>query len=158
MEGQYLWWIFAARRCLRPVFSTISEGRGERIVGIGHSKGGQFLMGNLLGLSDDYSSSDPQHQQEQDMQLPPKKLGAAICVEPVDVNPPFQSLKNQIQVLSISTSLELEQLHDQILSLTPTLVIAAPFSEYSTRYGKTTNLCAPAGLDAQAFYDRCAEA
>lgn len=72
-----------------------------------------------------------------------KRIPPCILIEPVDVDPPRE--------VPFSV-LELWESNLANLALIPTLVISAPFTDTSKRYGKAKNLCAPQGRDANAFF------
>jgi hypothetical protein len=72
-----------------------------------------------------------------------------ILIEPVDVDPPREA---HFSVLDLW-----ESNPKQVASI-PTLVISAPFTDTSKRYGKMKNLCAPEGKDARAFFDAASQA
>lgn len=68
----------------------------------------------------------------------------SVLIEPVDVDPPRGP---HFSVL------ELWETNQETIASVPTLIISAPFTETSKRYGKASNLCAPAGQDSQAFFE-----
>ena len=78
-----------------------------------------------------------------------KGVPPCILIEPVDVDPPREA------PFSV---LELWESHLDKLALVPTLVISAPFTDTSQRYGKAKNLCAPPGRDANAFFHVASQA
>jgi hypothetical protein len=78
-----------------------------------------------------------------------KRAIPCILIEPVDVDPPRE---DPFSVLELWES-NLEQ-----IALTPTLVISAPFTDTSKRYGKAKNLCAPQGKDANTFFHKASKA
>ncbi len=63
-------------------------------------------------------------------------------IEPVDVDPPNG---RHFSVL------DLWETNLPRLASIPTLIVSAPFTDTSRRYGKAKNLCAPEGKDARAF-------
>ena len=79
-------------------------------------------------------------------QFPP----TCILIEPVDVNPPGSTSPSRV--------LESWSSHLSTISKIPTLIISAPYTETSKRYGRAANLCAPSGKDARAFYDLARQA
>jgi hypothetical protein len=75
----------------------------------------------------------------------------SVLIEPVDVDPPG----NQQAHFSV---LDLWKENQDVIASTPTLIISAPFTETSKRYGKAGNLCAPEGKDARAFFETASQA
>ncbi|KAL3943453.1 MAG: hypothetical protein SGBAC_002464 [Bacillariaceae sp.] len=75
---------------------------------------------------------------------------AVVLIEPVDVVPPGSP---PCSILEEDWSSKLE-----IISRIPTLIVAASYTQTSSRYGKSKNLCAPPGRDARAYYDVASEA
>ena len=67
-----------------------------------------------------------------------------ILLEPVDVDPPGAGVRE--------SALELWRQRQARIAHIPTLIVAAPFSGFSKRYGALENVCAPPGLDAEAFF------
>jgi hypothetical protein len=74
-----------------------------------------------------------------------------VLIEPVDVDPPG----NQQGHFCV---LDLWKENQDVIASTPTLIISAPFTETSKRYGKAGNLCAPEGKDARAFFEAASQA
>lgn len=74
-----------------------------------------------------------------------------VLIEPVDVDPPGTTHHT-------SVLLDLWKEHEDVIASTPTLIISAPFTETSKRYGKAGNLCAPEGKDARAFFEAASQA
>lgn len=68
----------------------------------------------------------------------------SVLIEPVDVDPPRDP---HFSVL------ELWETNQETIASVPTLIISAPFTETSKRYGKASNLCAPVGQDSRAFFE-----
>lgn len=107
---------------------------------VGHSKGARsiaewmpYWMEESIGLSQmklKFSSRE--------------KPPSVILIEPVDVVPPGAEPYSLLE--------EDWKSHLATISRIPTLIIAAPYTDTSRRYGKVKNLCAPTGKDALAFY------
>jgi hypothetical protein len=105
---------------------------------IGHSKGGK-LVAKWMAESAPRSTSASS-----------RKSSSCCClIEPVDVDPPRGPHESILALW--------EQNLPNIARI-PTLIVSAPFTETSRRYGKASNLCAPKDQDAQAFYEMACQA
>jgi hypothetical protein len=95
---------------------------------IGHSKGGK-LVAKCMAESSTLAS---------------RSSSPCCClIEPVDVDPPRGPHESV---------LALWQKNLPKIARIPTLIVSAPFTQTSRRYGKASNLCAPKDQDAQAFW------
>lgn len=75
---------------------------------------------------------------------------AVVLIEPVDVVPPGAPPYSVLEEDWFP--------HLEAISRIPTLIVAAPYTDTSARYGKAKNLCAPPGRDAKAFFEVAYEA
>jgi len=128
---------------VEKLLEEITDDSSTISVLIGHSKGAKTLAGCMPFLT---------------RSIP------CVLIEPVDVTPPRlttasndndDTKRNKYD--HILTDVWNES-NFEALSRVPTLIISAPYTDKSQRYGKATNLCAPVGYDAEAFYDAACRA
>jgi hypothetical protein len=101
---------------------------------IGHSKGGK-LVAKWMAESESNTTSASRSS---------NSSPGCCLIEPVDVDPPRGPHESILALW--------EQNLPNIARI-PTLIVSAPFTETSRRYGKASNLCAPKNQDAQAFWE-----
>jgi hypothetical protein len=99
---------------------------------IGHSKGGKLVA---KWMAESITSASAR-----------RSISSPCCclIEPVDVDPPRGPHESVLALW--------EQNLPSIARI-PTLIVSAPFTVTSRRYGKASNLCAPVNQDARAFWE-----
>jgi hypothetical protein len=108
---------------------------------IGHSKGGK-LVAKWMAESESRTTSASSSRSS-------NNSPGCCLIEPVDVDPPRGPHESILALW--------EQNLPNIARI-PTLIVSAPFTETSRRYGKASNLCAPKDQDAQAFWEMACKA
>lgn len=102
---------------------------------IGHSKGGKLVAKWMAESKSSCRSSNP--------------CPSCCLIEPVDVDPPRGPHESIIALWENNLA---------NIARIPTLIVSAPFTQTSRRYGKASNLCAPKDQDALAFWEMACKA
>jgi len=116
---------------------------------LGHSKGAKTIA-EWMPYWIETSKNSKNHYTKPTSMVRLHSVPAVVLIEPVDVVPPGAP---PYSVLEEDWSSHLDA-----ISRIPTLIVAASYTQTSSRYGKAKNLCAPPGRDARAFYEVAMEA
>jgi hypothetical protein len=111
---------------------------------IGHSKGGKLVAKWMAEQESKSSRSSISSSKSSNSRFP-----SCCLIEPVDVDPPRGPHESILALWEQNLS---------NIARIPTLIVSAPFTETSRRYGKASNLCAPKDQDAQAFWEMACKA
>jgi hypothetical protein len=106
---------------------------------IGHSKGGKLVAKWMAESESSGTSGSRRSSMSSSSPVPP-----CCLIEPVDVDPPRGPHESILALWEQNLS------H---IARIPTLIVSAPFTQTSRRYGKASNLCAPKEQDAHAFWE-----